>query len=188
MRAIVNGVKTRLENLAARLSAEEQPMCQLHLKVTTVGTLAYTLNQGLLSESLMFVCAAFLQQLTKEKKEGRSEGEDVGSQILLVERLETMLNARAEEPLVVTIAVDGGPARPVPDSDAPLARSLADTEQDPKDVTICVTPEDLHEALAAPRCLLVITDPGGTQLHPLDERTLKTPLMELAWTRCGRRR
>ena len=72
MRAIVNGVKTRLENLAARLSAEEQPMCQLHLKVTTVGTLAYTLNQGLLCESLMYICNVFLQQLTKKKKEGRS--------------------------------------------------------------------------------------------------------------------
>ena len=91
-------------------------MCRLHLNLSGVGALAYTLNQGLLSESLMFVCAAFLQQLTKEKKEGRSEGEDVGSQILLVERLETMLNARAEEPLVVTIAVDGGPARPVPEA------------------------------------------------------------------------
>ena len=72
MRAIVNGVKTRLENLTARLSAAEQPLCQLHLKISTVGTLAYTLNQGLLCESLMYICNVFLQQLTKKKKEGRS--------------------------------------------------------------------------------------------------------------------
>ena len=30
------------------------------------------LNQGLLCESLMYICNVFLQQLTKKKKEGRS--------------------------------------------------------------------------------------------------------------------
>ena len=81
--AIMNGVKTRMDNLAARLSAEEaagdgaamaqtikemeeiaegrnelvksQPLCQLRLKVSTCGTLAMTIKQGLLCESLMFV-------------------------------------------------------------------------------------------------------------------------------------
>jgi hypothetical protein len=133
--AIMNGVKTRLDNLAARLSAEEaagdgaamaqtikemeeiaegrnelvksQPLCQLRLMVSTFGTLVLTVNQGLLCESLMFICTFFLKHLTKEKKEGR----DVALQIRTIEALKTMLQARAEKPLVVTIAVDGGPGQ-----------------------------------------------------------------------------
>ena len=208
MFAILDGLKTRVSNLTARHEAEEaagddaaaartaeevqslvaaheeiiknvenQPTCQLTLEVSTFGALAMTVNQGLLSESLMSLCTVFLRQLTKEK----GEGKPVGPQIRTMEALKTILKARAEEPLVVAFSANGGAASPVTDIDAPLENNLATTERDPKAVTICVTPKIVLEALAAPRCLLVITDPGGSQLYPLDERALKTPLMELAW-------
>ena len=208
MFAMLDGLKTRVSNLTARHEAEEaagddaaaartaeevqslvaaheeiiknvdkQPTCQLTLEVSAFGTLVMTMNQGKLSESLMSLCTAFLRHLGKEK----GEGKDVGPQVLVVEALKMMMARAADEPLVVTFSANGGAASPVTDIDAPLENNLATTERDPRDVTICVTPKIVLEALAAPRCLLVITDPGGSQLYPLDERALKTPLMELAW-------
>ena len=138
MFAILDRLKTRASNLAARLSAEEaagdeaaaartakemrsladaheeiiknvenQPTCQLTLEVSTFGTLVMTMNQGMLSESLMSLCTVFLRQLTKEKGEGKS----VGPQIRTMEALKTMLKARAEEPLVVAFSANGGATR-----------------------------------------------------------------------------
>ena len=102
-------------------------------------------------------------------------------------KLREMLAARHARPLVVTATADGAAAVPVADVEEPLMMAWGPQERPmkPSEVTVRFAPKALIEILAAPRCLLVMTDPGGWRLFPLDERALATPLVEFAWQAMG---
>ena len=109
--------------------------------------------------------------------------DEVEARMKFFKKLREMLAARHARPLVVTATADGGAAVPVADVEGPLIMAWGSQERPmkPSEVTVRFAPKALIEILAAPRCLLVMTDPGGWRLFPLDERALATPLVEFAW-------
>ena len=113
-----------------------------------------------------------------------AEKSDADEEKAFFRKLREMLAARHAKPLVVTAKADGGAAVPVADVENTLllAWGAGARPSKPSEVTISFATKALSEILAAPRCLLaLIASPGGFRLLPLDERTLATPLLELAW-------
>ena len=158
-------------------------MTRLHICIVGGGGVSITLPRD---QFIMYACTSLTRLfplLEANLAKSPAEKSDADEEKAFFTKLREMLAARHATPLVVTAKADGGAAVPVADVENTLLLAWGARERPskPSEVTISVATKALSELLAAPRCLLAIASPGGFRLVPLDERTLATPLLELAW-------
>ena len=178
------------KNLKKHNEIIEKNLCRLHFELVGGGCFSVTMPRDSYANyacnPLTLVLPSLEKNIARCAAEDPDAVEEADERKAFFKTLREMLAARGARPLAVTVSVDGGAAMPV-DVEAPLEMSWGRWARPskPSEVTIRFTPKALAEVLAAPRCLLVIADPGGCRLFPLDEPTLATPVLDLAWQVMG---
>ena len=178
------------KNLKKHNEIIEKNLCRLHFELVGGGCFSVTMPcdsyANYACNPLTLVLPSLEKNIARCAAEDPDAVEEADERKAFFKTLREMLAARGARPLAVTVSADGGAAMPV-DVEAPLEMSWGRWARPskPSEVTIRFTPKALAEVLAAPRCLLVIADPGGCRLFPLDEPTLATPVLDLAWQVMG---
>ena len=161
-------------NLVSRYNALAEAKAHIKFELAPIpGTAPLTMNLMMLFEvSLMRVAQTACDFFRKH---------DDAEEAAVMGEFRSALLTREAEPVEITLTVDGGAATPVLDAEAALLAELP--ERPPREVTVRVTQPHVAEALAAPRCCLVIVEPEtDCRLFPLDARALATPVAEFLMT------